>query len=228
MTTLAQLRTRFYNRFDSGQAGYIGTVEANTLINEGARHLHNWLVSESEYYSWKEGIINLVTGQSDYALPPDFQKLLKIFAPQVYTSPQTTPAWVPLKRLMPQEYRGQNFGANQGPFPRVPQAYMMMGQLLRFFPTPPANPGNILIWYVPRFIDMVNDTDSTEIANDAAWEEFIINQAVIAARIKEESDTGPLQDRQTQIMQMIQASMINRDMGQMAHVVDVDRQALWE
>lgn len=100
---------------------------------------------------------------------------------------------------------------------------MMMGQTLRIFPTPPANPGSILIWYVPRYIELVLDTDSTELANDSAWEEYIVNQAVIAARIKEESDTGPLQDRQAAIMAMIQNSAINRDMGQHSHVVDVDR-----
>lgn len=227
MTTLAQLRTRFYNRFDSGQNGYIGIPEANNLINEGARHLHNWLVSESEYYIWKEDVFPLTTGQSDYPLPAQFQKLLKLFAPQVSTSVNGEPSWIPLRRLMPQEYRGQNFGAYQGPFPIVTQAYMMMGNTLRVFPTPPANPGNLLIWYVPKYVDLVLDTDTTELANDSAWEEFLVNQAVIAARIKEESDTGPLQDRQTAIMEMIQKSSINRDMGQHSRVVDVDTGMLY-
>lgn len=223
MTTLAQLRTRFYNRFDSGQSGYIGTAEANNLINEGARHLHNWLVSEAEYYQWREIVYPLNQGQSDYGLPADFQKLLKVFAPQIYSSPSATPTWQPLRRLMPSEYRGPSFGALQGPYPLVPRAYMLMGQTLRILPLPPANPGNILIWYVPKYVDLVLDTDSTELANDTGWEEFIVNQAVIGARIKEESDTGPLQDRQQQIMALIQSSIINRDMGQTAHVVDVDQ-----
>jgi len=222
MATLLDLRTRFYNRFDSGQAGYVGTDEANSLINEGARHLHNWVVSEAEYYIWKETTLPLITDQSDYALPADFQKLLKLFAPQVASAIGPTPRWRPMERLMPEEYRGQNYGVDIGQVPHRARAYMMMGQTLRVFPVPKTNPGNLLMWYVPQYVDLVADTDVSELSNDPGWDEFIVNQAVIAARIKEESDITPLQARQTQIMQMIQQSMINRDMGKHSHIVDVE------
>ncbi len=227
MTTLLALRTRFYARFDSGQAGYVGVPEANSLINEGARHLHNWVVSEAEYYIWKEYTLPLVQGQSDYPLPADFQKLLKLFAPMVYMGISAVPNWRPIRRLMPEEYRGQNFGIYQGPQPLLMQAYMMLGQTLRVFPVPPSNPGNLLMWYVPQYKDLVNDTDVSEVSNDPGWDEFVINQAVIAARIKEESDTSQLEARQQQIMQMMQTAMINRDMGKKAHVVDVEGPAYW-
>ena len=223
MATLLDLRTRFYNRFDSGQAGYIGTVEANNLINEGARHLHNWVVSEAEYYIWKEGTITLQKGVSDYFLPPDFQKLLKVFAPQGNQLSGQAINWRPIDRIMPEEYRGVNMGSNWGPMPQVVQAYMLMGQTIRIMPVPPANPSPLLLWYAPVYKDLVNDTDVSAVSNDAGWEEFIVNQAVIGARIKEESDTSALESRQGQIMNMIQSSIINRDMGKRAHVIDVDR-----
>jgi hypothetical protein len=71
------------------------------------------------------------------------------------------------------------------------------------------------------YVDLTADTDTLEMAMVPGWQEFIINQAVIAARIKEESDTAPLERRQQAIMGLMQASMINRDMGQHQRVVDV-------
>jgi hypothetical protein len=218
--TLAQLRTQFYNRFDEGQQNYILPAEANTLINEGAAHLHNWLVTEAEYYIWKEYSLPTVAGQSDYAMPSDFFTLLKLFGPAYGPAMPGVPAWTPMRRIMPQEYKGGAMGAFQGPIPFWPYGYMMLGTTLRIIPTP-QKAYNLLMWYAPQWQDLVNDADLLEIADAPGWQEFVVNQAVIAARIKEESDTTPLERRQQQIMSLIQMSMINRDMGQHSRVVDV-------
>lgn len=218
--TLAQLRKQFYSRFDVGAQNYIQTDEANQLINEGASHLHNWLVTEAEYLIWQESLLPLVAGQSDYPFPPTTQKLLKLFGPAYNAASVTTPAWMPLHRIMPQEYRGGSMGALNQPIPFWPHGYMLMGQTLKIIPTP-QKAMNLLMWYVPVFQDMVADTDTTELALAPGYQEFIINQAVIGARIKEESDTSALERRQQQIMVLMQAAMINRDMGQTQHVVDV-------
>jgi hypothetical protein len=218
--TLAQLRKQFYNRFDVGAQNYIQTDEANTLINEGASHLHNWLVTEAEYLIWQESQIPLVPGVSDYPFAPTVQKLLKLFGPAYNPSSVSTPAWMPLHRIMPQEYRGGNMGALNTIQPFWPYGYMLMGQTLRIIPTP-QKAMTLLMWYVPVYVDLVADTDTTELALVPGYQEFIINQAVIGARIKEESDTSALERRQQQIMVLMQAAMINRDMGQPQHVVDV-------
>lgn len=218
--TLAQLRTQFYNRFDVGQQNYIQVAEANSLINEAAAHLHNWLITEAEYLIWGETTIPLTPGVSDYPIIGSVQKLLKLFGPAIANAAPATPAWIPLRRIMPQEYRGGNMGAFVSPMPFYPLGYMLMAQTLRVIPTP-QKAMNLLMWYVPAYTDLVNDTDSLELAVVPGWQEFVINQAVIGARIKEESDTAPLERRQQQIIQLMQASVINRDMGQPSHVVDV-------
>lgn len=218
--SLAQLRKQFYNRFDVGAQNYIQVDEANTLLNEGASHLHNWLVTEAEYLIWQETTIGLLPGVSDYPFPPTMQKLLKLFGPSIANAQISVPAWVPMQRIMPNEYRGGNMGAWATVQPSWPFAYMLMGQVLRIIPTP-QKPANLLMWYVPTYIDLVADTDQVELALVPGYQEFIINQAVIGARIKEESDTSALERRQQQIMTLMQAAMINRDMGQPQHVVDV-------
>jgi hypothetical protein len=221
-TSLLDLRTRFYNRFDEGATNYISVAEANSLLNEGGEHLHNWIVNEGEYYIWKETPIPMVAGQSDYPLPTDFLKILKVFGTMAYPTVSGSPALRPLDRLMPEEYRGLSMGAFQGPYPAIAQCYMLMGNTLRIMPVPMATTPQIVLWYAPQYTPLVVDTDLTSLSQFAAAEEFIINQAVIAARLKEESDTSQLERRQGAIMSMIQSTMTNRDMGRHQHVVDVD------
>jgi hypothetical protein len=223
-TTLAQLRQRFYERFDSasgqGAHNYITDGEANRLLNEGAEHLHNWIVTEGEYYLWKEVNLPLVAGQADYPVPNDFLKILKVFC-QGHGSSTFAPAQYPLERIMPEEFHG---GSPQTPsgFGQSPRGYMQMGQVLRLLPTPGLNSPPVLLWYAPSFTPLVADTDTLSTAVIAGAEEFIINQAVIAARIKEESDTTALERRQGQILQMMQTTISNRDWGKPQHVVDVN------
>jgi hypothetical protein len=218
--TLAQLRTQFYNRFDEGQQNYIQPDEANQLINEGASHLHNWLTSEAEYLIWAESQIPLVAGVSDYPFAPTVQKLLKLFGPAYNPSIVSAPSWMPMHRIMPQEYRGGNMGAFNTIQPFWPYGYMLMGQTLRIIPTP-QKAMSLLMWYVPTYTDLVADTDTLELSVVPGWQEYIVNHAVLGARIKEESDPAPLERRQAALMQLMQASMINRDMGQHQRVVDV-------
>lgn len=222
MTTLASLRTQFFQRYDAAQNGYIQTVEANALLNEAARHLHNWFLVEGEFYLWKEAYIPLVAGQGDYTLPADFMKILKVFMqPTGLAIGQAI--LTPLHRVMPEEYRGQatsgilaNYSGNF-----QPHGYMMLGQTLRIMPVPPpTNQGKILLWYAPIYQDMALDTDTTEACIFPGCEEFIVNRAVISARIKEEGDSAPLERKQAETMQLIQQAMINRDMGKHSRVVD--------
>lgn len=221
--TLAQLRKRFYERFDSangqGAHNYIQDAEANSLINEGAEHLHNWIVTEGEFYLWKETTIPLVAGQADYPVPADFLKILKVFG-QGGAQPQ--PYQKPLNRIMPEEYRGQVQTYPAYGFSCTPAGYMQLADSLRMVPTPGQNPGSVLLWYAPSYTPLVADTDKLTTAVLAGAEEFIINQAVIAARLKEESDSAPLERRNQQIMALMQQTMSNRDWGKPQHVVDVD------
>jgi hypothetical protein len=221
MTTLAQLRLQFFQRYDAAQNGYIQAPEANQLLNEAARHLHNWFLVEGEFYIWKETTVPLVAGQSDYTLPVDLMKVLKVYQRSPVTVIGQQPM-LPMKRLMPEEYRGVITSST--PF-SVPYgyfgAYMMLGQILRVIPSPPTtNPGSLLLWYAPVYTDMVADTDQTEACVFPGCEEFIVNRAVIGARIKEESDTSSLEKRQAETVALIQQAMINRDMGKRARVVE--------
>jgi hypothetical protein len=216
VSTLADLRKRFYARFDEQGQAYIGTDEANSLLNEGAAQLHNWLVTEGEAYVWQETVVPFVAQQADYPLPATLLKLLKVFA----SSPVSPGTLMPLPRIMPQEYRGGSFANPAAYSLHQPRGYMMMGQTLRIVPTPSQSAGSVTLWWAPQYQPLVADTDTTPLSMFVGSLEFIINQAVIGARLKEESDTTALERRQAQILQMIQQTLINRDMGQHSRVVD--------
>ena len=203
--TLASLRTAFYRRFDEGSQNYIDTDEANALINEGAQHLYNWLISTGENYVWREYQGQLSPSVTDFLLPNDFFKALNVF---VVSQGQ----YRPIPRLMLSEWAG-SFGRF---------GYMIIDNYIRFSQPVSSPSTTISLWYVPQYQDLINDTDTFNFQYIPGHVEFIVNQAVIAARLKEESDTSALERRQAQIIQLIETDMANRDMGKHQHVVDAE------
>lgn len=224
MTTLAALRTQFYQRFDSAQNQYVDNTEADALINESARHLHNWILTEGEFYIFAEKEMALVGNQSDYPLPADFMKILKVF--RVGAQPGTFGgrSLLPMQRVMPEEVgSAMAYGSASYQIASC-GAYITLGKNLRILPTPgPSTTETIVLWYAPVYTDLVDDADSPVCCVFPGCEEFIVNRAVIGARIKEESDTTSLEKRQAETVALIQQALINRDMGKKARVVDSSR-----
>ena len=221
--TLSDLRQRFYDRFDEGSSQYIDAPQANRYINEAGRHLHNWIVSMNEDYLWTTFPIAVNTNQQDYALPNDFFKDLKVFG--VYTAPVgNVPYYWPLQRIMKNEFRGGPATVFRYPF-YAPFGYMIIGQTLRITPIPSYVNFNLEMWYAPHYAELVNDTDTVHVSVAPGWDEFIVNQAVIAAKLKEESDVTDLVRRNEEIKGLIESQMINRDLGMPQRVTDITASA---
>lgn len=203
--TLAQLRTKFYNRFDEGSQNYIGATEANDLINEGAEDLYAWVINTAEDYVWREQIGTITPTVTDFTLPADFFKAMKVFS-------VTNGYYAPIPRLMPDEWRG----------PAGRLGYMIIDSYLRFsqFLTSPTT--TISLWYTPTYTPLVLDTDRWSFQYIPGMAEYAVNYAAISARIKEESDTTALERKNAAIMAKLEASFVNRDMGRHQHVVDAE------
>lgn len=223
--TLADLRQRFYDRFDEGTSQYIDQPQANRLINEGARWLHNWIVTANEDYIVSITTINLIANRSDYSLPADFMKDLKVFGVSNAVSGAQPYHW-PMRRVMKNEYRGGSATAFRLPY-MAPFGYMILGNTLRVTPVPSQINFNLEMWYAPHYAEMTNDADTCASSIVPGWDEFIVNHAVLGAKIKEESDTGPILDRQAEIKQFITEQMVNRDLGMPQRVTDVTGSSGW-
>lgn len=223
--TLADLRQRFYDRFDEGASQYIDQPQANRLINEAGRWLHNWIVSSSEDYIVSIFSITLVSNQQDYPLPADFFKDLKVFGVNNAVGGAAPFHW-PMRRVMKNEYRGGPATAFRYPF-MAPFGYMIIGNNIRVTPVPSDVNFSLEMWYAPHYTEMLNDADTCQSSIAPGWDEFIINHAVIAAKIKEEADIGPILNRQEEIKRLIADQMINRDLGMPQRVVDVTLGNMW-
>lgn len=221
--TLADLRQRFYDRFDEGQSGYIDTAQANRLLNEGGRWLHNWIVSSSEQYIMRMYPLTVVTNQQDYPLPPDFFKDIKVFG--VYVAQAgNIPYYFPLRRLMLNEYKGGPSTSFRYPDYLAPFGYLILGNILRISPIPINVNYNIEMWYAPHYQEMLNDGDTPDVSVAPGWDEFIINHAVIGAKLKEESSVADMVQRQAEIKKMIEEQIVNRDLGMPQRVTDLEYQ----
>lgn len=96
--------------------------------------------------------------------------------------------------------------------------YRQMGNYLEFIPTPSGNQ-SFRVWYIPRLIELLQETDTTDIGV-SGWTEYIIVKAAYYALTKEESDTSSLVMQLQALTDRITSSAANRDAGQADTISD--------
>lgn len=97
--------------------------------------------------------------------------------------------------------------------------YRMLGSNIEFIPTPSAGQ-NIRLWYIPRLVELLQDTDITT-AGISGWMEYVIVRAAKYALDKEESDTSKLDQQIIFLKGRIEETAANRDAGQADTISDV-------
>lgn len=103
--------------------------------------------------------------------------------------------------------------------------YRLMGNKIRFIPTPTANQ-IIRLLYIPRLRELLQDTDLTTIGY-SGWLDYVICRAAKYALDKEESDTSAITAELLFLMDRINASAINRDAGRPDTISDVRTKGGW-
>jgi hypothetical protein len=77
------------------------------------------------------------------------------------------------------------------------------------------------LYYIPACPVLASDSDTFDGVN--GWDEYIVIDAAIKAKVKEESDISELMAAKSAIMKRIEDSAPNRDAGMGGRVVDVHR-----
>jgi len=95
--------------------------------------------------------------------------------------------------------------------------YRFLGNNIRFIPQPSTNQ-QIGIWYIPRRVQLLQDTDISEGYN--GWIRYVIVRAAKYALDKEESDTAKLDAELAFLKKRIEDSAPNRDEGQADTISD--------
>lgn len=99
--------------------------------------------------------------------------------------------------------------------------YRIMGNNIEFIPTPSGNQV-IRLWYIPRLIELLQETDTTD-TGISGWIEYVIVKAAYYALTKEEADTSSLVMQLAALQRRIEDSAANRDAGMPDTISDVRR-----
>jgi hypothetical protein len=201
--TLGELRTLSQQRADMENSQFIDTDEWNAYINASGAELYDILVQKGVDYYVVSQSFNITGSADSYALPSNVYKLTGIdYALGGQNYPMQKFIWADRFK-----YR-YNSGVIR---------YRIVGNTLYFIPRAAAQ--TVTLWYVPPFTRLVNDGDTLDTINE--WYEYIVIDAAIKARIKEESDIQELLVQKQAIAQRIEAMSADRDHAYGERVSDV-------
>jgi hypothetical protein len=232
--SLSSIRLAAKQRADRVNSNFVTDAEWRGYINQSMFELYDLLVTLFEDYYVAQPIQFPVVGnQYLYPLPNGSNTFQDANNPSVTLTPRpfykllgvdlalnnATNAYVTLNKF--------NFiDRNRFVYPNTASTiygvfnmqYRVMGSNLEFIPTPTAGQ-NIRLWYIPRLVELLQDTDITD-TGISGWIEYVIVKAAYYALTKEESDTSSLVLQLQALTDRITSSAANRDAGQPDKISD--------
>lgn len=232
--TLSQIRLQAQQRADRVNSNFVTKSEWNLYINKAMFELYDLLTTVFEDYFLAPPIQFNTTGSDIlYPLPNGSNTFLNALNLAETVTPR------PFYKLKGLDLQVQN--ANNGyvtinkfnfidrntfVYPNSASTiygvfncqYRVMGNNIMFIPTPSANQG-VRIWYIPRLIELLADTDTTDIGI-SGWIEYVIVRSAKLALDKEESDTTKLDQEILFLKARIEETAANRDDGQPDRISD--------
>lgn len=224
--SLFEIRLRSQQRADRVNSQFVSRTEWNFFINQAMTELYDLLITTYEdYYCAPE--ITFQTNGSDclYPLPngtltfTDSNSGATIVAEPYYKLlgldlglNQVNNAYVTVNKF-------NLIDRNRFVYPNTASTiygvfnlrYRIMGEKIRFIPTPTANQV-IRLLYVPRLAQLLQDADYSTIGI-SGWLQYVIVRAAKYALDKEESDTSKLDAELGFLTKRVEASAPNRDAG---------------
>jgi hypothetical protein len=158
----------------------------------------------------------LVINNTQYrlALPSDFYKMRGIDRSIGGTGSND---WINVKKFNFQERNRRTRSIVYNIKGQVSITYRIFGNNLELR-SEDACDGIYRMWYIPRYVPMVLDTDSPQGIMD--FEEYIIVDSAIKCAQKEESDTSVLERQKAFLLERIKTMAANRDVGESERVAD--------
>ena len=198
-------------------SGFVQDPKLNDYINKSIAELYDLLITKygEEYWTNTEPYkINTNGTENTYLLPSDFFKAIGVDL--VLSSSQSV-------TIKPFAFNERNRFTNSyiyswGLDGVVRARYKLINNKIKFIPNPD-NSMSIDIWYIPHAPILVDDADEFDGFN--GWEEYVIVDAAIKMKDKEEADTTKLEKRLSKLELRINNSSGNRDAGHGDRVADV-------
>lgn len=225
--SLGAIRLKAMQRADRVNSNFVTMTEWNSYINQAMFELYDILISVYEDLYIAPPIQFVADGTTYlYPLPNGTNTFLDANNTAVTFTPRpiykllgvdlalnnATNAYVTVNKFM-------FIDRNRFVYPNTASTlygvfnlqYRMMGSNIEFIPTPTAGQG-IRLWYIPRLIELLQDTDVT-VTGISGWIEYVIVKAAYYALTKEESDTTSLVMQLQALNQRIEDMAANRDAG---------------
>lgn len=217
--TLSELIAQTRQRADLENSDFVTDAEMTQYINGSIAELQDLLVATNQDYYIESYTFNTVANQADYPLPDG---TLYSGAKPFYMLKGVDVRIVGSNyfALRPFNFNERNrnedyaWGFLNGPTIR----YRMVGDNLRFSPFP-EGVYPVRVWYVPLATKLVAGTDTLKDLNQ--YSEYVVIDAAIKCRVKEELDTVALDAQKAQMVKRITEMAANRDVGQPESVSDI-------
>lgn len=234
---LSQIRLAAQQRADRVNSNFVTMPEWRNYINQSMFELYDLLITVYEDYYIAPPIQFIANGSTFlYPLPNGSNTFLNALNTAQTVTPRpfyklvgvdlalnnATNAYVTVNKF--------NFSdRNRFVYPNTSSTiygvfnlqYRIMGNNIEFIPTPSGNQA-IRLWYIPRLIELLQDTDTTD-TGISGWIEYVIVKAAYYALTKEESDTSSLVMQLGALQKRIEESAANRDAGMPDTISDVRR-----
>lgn len=208
-------------RADMVNNDFVTTQEWNTFISKSYQELYDLLVQVygDEYYAARP-ISFTLDGRYPalYPLPNDFYKLL---GADLAVGATQAGGWLTLRKfafISRNQYIYGNSPANA--YGVLQLRYRLQGNNIIFAPTPQTNQ-QIQLWYIPRPATLVADYQILD--GISGWDDYVVVDAAIKAKDKEESDVTVLMAQKEALKRRIEAAASNRDAGESECATDVRR-----
>lgn len=213
--TLADLKKRVRERADMVDSEFVDDTEGDSelvrLIQQSYRKLYNLVVSSFSDFYVEDPVEFTISSGNTYDLDTDFYKLVGVD----YSSGGR---WVVVPPFNFNNRNVSNSRIQRGVHSTL--RYRLMGSVLRFIPTDNAT-GTYRYWYIKKPNVPVDDSDTIEGYN--GWDEFVVIDAAIKCKDKEESDIRYLVAELEQLKNDIIMHAQSRDEGESQSVQDVQQ-----
>ncbi len=220
--TLLQLRTLAIQRANLENSQFVTVPEWNNYVNDSLKELYDLIIQKygDDYFVQN---VSFQTDGSSFLYPlPDgvlfngagpFYKFLGLDL----ALSTTLDSYVTIRSFSFQErnkYAVPNFQSFYGV---TNLRYRLQGNNLWLTPIP-ASGQQMRLWYVPRCVTLVNDSDTTD--GFGGWTEYVVIDAAIKAMIKQELDVQALGMQKMAMIERLESVAENRDAGNPACVTD--------
>lgn len=209
LRTLSWLRSRVRQIADMENSAFVTDSELTSYINDSAKKLYDILVSTNEDYNTLVLSFSITSGNTS-ALPSDCYKVRGI-------DYQSASDWIPLRRYQFTERQNLNLNTRSS---RVDVKYRVIKDSIYILPEDRAT-GSYRLWYVPELADLSLDADTLDGKN--GFEEYVILDAGMKCKIKEESDTKELMQARNEALNRVTTMAQERDYGGPDRIADVRR-----